>query len=352
MKIMTGIDLHSNNAVYGLVDMNGKRLLQKRVACDLDEVIRTLKPYQKRIDTIAVESTFNWYWLVDGLQDHGYKVVLANPAKIEQYSGLKHTNDQSDAFFIAEMLRLGILPCGHIYERETRPARDLLRRRLGLVRKRSSLYLSFKSLFTRTTGGQLSLARLKTLKREEADQYFKHPCDQLIAREEIDLIERLNQSISIIEKTVLETACKKSYYHRLQSIPGIGKILALTITMETGEINRFPGPGEFASYCRCVKSERLSNHKKKGKNNEKCGNKYMAWAFVEAANFAKRFSPEARRFYDRKKSQANNILATKALACKLAKAAWHIMAMDQDFDCVRCFGESKKEKGKSLAEQS
>lgn len=350
MKIMTGIDLHSNNAVCGLVDMKGKRILHKRVSCDLQEIVRTLAPYKKRIDTIAVEATFNWYWLVDGLQDHGYKVVLANPAKMEQYDGLKHADDTSDAFFVGDMLRLGILPCGNIYDRKTRPVRDLLRRRLGLVHKRSSLYISFKSMYTRMTGENMSLAQLKTLKPEESARLFKHPCDQLIAREQIELIERLTQSIDRIEEEVLKTASKMSCYRRLQSIPGIGKILGLTITMETGEAKRFPSPGDFASYGRCVRSQRISNNKKKGKNNDKCGNKYLAWAFVEAANFARRFDPQCRRFFDRKKAQANNILATKALACKLAKAAWHVMSHDQDFNPALAFGTGKKEK--LLAEPS
>jgi len=259
MKIMTGIDLHSNNAVCGLVDMKGKRILHKRLPCDLEEILRTLKPYKKRIDTIGVESTFNWYWLVDGLQDHGYKVALANPAKMEQYDGLKHADDTTDAFFVGDMLRLGILPCGNIYDRKTRPVRDLLRRRLGLVRKRSSFFVSFKSLYTRVTGQPMSLTELKRMKASDAVKLFEHPCDQLIAKELIELIERLTASIERIEETVLKTASKISYYRRLQSIPGIGKILGLTITMETGDVKRFPSPGDFASYGRCVKSQRFSN---------------------------------------------------------------------------------------------
>lgn len=338
MKIMTGIDLHSNNAVCGLVDMNGKRLFHKRVACDLKEILDTLKPHKNRIETIGVESTFNWYWLVDGLQDHGYKVVLANPAEIQQYNGLKHADDTSDAYFLAEMLRLGILPCGHIYDRQTRPTRDLLRRRLGLVRKRTSFYLSFKSLYIRTTGESLSLTQLKKMKREDGVKLFKHPSDRLIAGELIELIERLTQSIEVIEETVVKTASKIPYYRRLQSIPGIGIILAMTITMEVGEIKRFPTSGDFASYCRCVKSQRLTNNKKKGKNNDKCGNPYLGWAFIEAANFSRRFDLQCRRFHDRKKAQVNSILATKALACKLAKAAWHVMSEKADFDSKRAFG--------------
>src|SRR5204863_2589543 len=104
-----------------------------------------------------VESTFNWYWLVDGLKAASYPVVLANPAKIDQYSGIKHADDKNDAFFLAELCRLEILPTGYIYDPELRPVRDLLRRRLSLVHQRTALLLSFKSLYARTTGQALPL---------------------------------------------------------------------------------------------------------------------------------------------------------------------------------------------------
>lgn len=190
----------------------------------------------------------------------------------------------------------------------------------------------------------MSLTELKKMKTQDAIKLFKHPSDQLIAGELIELIERLTQSIRTIEETVMKTASKTPYYRRLQSIPGIGVILGLTITMEVGDIKRFPTPGDFASYCRCVKSQRLTNGKTKGKNNDKCGNPYLGWAFIEASNISRRFDLSCRRFYDRKKAQVNNILATKALACKLAKAAWHVMHDKKDFDSERAFGPAPIEK--------
>jgi transposase len=124
----------------------------------------------------------------------------------------------------------------------------------------------------------------------------------------------------------------------VQEVPGIGKILGLTIALETGDPKRFTDAGKFASYCRCVKSLRQSNSKKKGENNRKCGNRYLAWAFVEAAHFACRYDERSRRFYDRKKQQTNPVVATKALACKLAKASWHVMHDDAAYDAQRVFG--------------
>ncbi|MGZ5508415.1 MAG: IS110 family transposase, partial [Limisphaerales bacterium] len=122
-SLMIGIDLHSNNLFCGIVDAQGRHVFDKKLPCQLPTVLQALKPFKNRIDRIAVESTYNWYWLVDGLQDHGYDVVLANPAQMEQYNGLKHTDDKSDAFFLAEMLRLKILPTGYICDRKLRPVR-------------------------------------------------------------------------------------------------------------------------------------------------------------------------------------------------------------------------------------
>jgi len=342
MKIMTGIDLHSNNALCGLMDESGRRLVHKKLPCDLPSILQLLKPYKKRIASVAIESTYNWYWLADGLQDHGYPVVLANPARMKPYDGLKHTDDVSDAFFLTDLLRLGILPTGHLYERKTRPVRDLLRRRMLLVHQRTSLILSFKSLNERTLGQRVPLARVKSMSVEEARARFTQPADQLLSGQQIQLMGHLQRAITEIEEHVLGVAGPWTTYQRLQTLPGIGKILGLTIALETGEAKRFAGAGNFASYCRCVKSLRQSNGKKKGENNRKCGNRYLAWAFVEAAHFACRHDEDCRRFYDRKKQQTNPIIATKALACKLAKAAWHVMAQDMPYDGERVFGPGNK----------
>src|SRR5206468_12198582 len=163
-----GIDLHSNNLMIGIVDQDGRRLKHQKVDCNLKEVVSFLAPMKERLKSIAVESTYNWYWLVDGLRALSYPVVLANPAKIDQYSGVKHADDKSDAFFLAELCRLGILPTGYIYDPELRPVRDLLRRRLSLVHQRTALMLSFESLYTRTTGQEMTLSRLKELEIKEA----------------------------------------------------------------------------------------------------------------------------------------------------------------------------------------
>jgi transposase len=341
-KVIAGMDLHSNNVVVGVMDVEGKRLVSQKVPCELKQVVKFLAPFKARLEQVAVESTYNWYWLVDGLQALKYPVVLANPAAMQQYNGIKHVDDTNDAFFLAELSRLKILPTGHIYDAQLRPVRDLLRRRMLLVHQRTALMLSFKSLYARTTGGELTLGELKGLEVEKAQSLYEHEANQLIAGMQISHIEQLGESIEQIEKAVLNSARKLPCYVKLLTLPGVGRILAMTITMEVGDIRRFAGPGNFASYCRAVEAQRTSNSKKKGDNNSKCGNKYLAWAFVEAANFAVRFDEPCRHWFNRKASKTNRVVATKALACKLAKAAWYLMAEGTVYDPKRMFGQATK----------
>jgi transposase len=335
--------------MIGIVDQSGRRLKHQKLDCNLKAIVRFLAPFKARLESIAVESTYNWYWLVDGLRALSYPVVLANPAKIDQYSGIKHADDKNDAFFLAELQRLNILPTGYVYDPQLRPVRDLLRRRLSLVQQRTALLLSFKSLYARTTGQTMSLSRLKGMAVPEAIALYEHPANQLIAKVQKEHIEQLSQSIERIEKAVLKSARELPYYEKLSTLPGVGKILGMTITMEVGQISRFPGPGNFASYCRAVDSKRTSNQKNKGQNNRKCGNKYLAWAFVEAANFAKRYDENCRRWFDRKAARTSTVIATKALACKLAKAAWHLMAKAVAYDEQRVFGRAADSQTKVLA---
>ena len=343
-KVIAGMDLHSNNVMIGVMDMDGQRLASRKLPCELKEVVKFLTPFKKRLERVAVESTYNWYWLVDGLQALKYPVVLANPAGMAQYSGIKHADDTNDAFFLAELLRLAILPTGHIYDAQLRPVRDLLRRRLMLVHQRTALMLSFKSLYTRTTGQEMALSELKQMEIKAAQDLYAHPANQLIAGMQIQHIDQLTGSIEKIEKAVLGSARELPCYAKLQTLPGVGKILGMTITMEVGDIQRFADPGNFASYCRTVAAQRVSNSKQKGQNNSKCGNKYLAWAFVEAANFARRYDEQCRQWYDRKAGKTSKVIATKALACKLAKAAWHLMAQGVDYDPKRVFGQPAKAK--------
>jgi transposase len=191
----------------------------------------------------------------------------------------------------------------------------------------------------RTTGQALDLSDAKKMEPKEAAKLYEHPANQLIAQVQAEHMKALEGSIQRIEKAVLACTREIPLYEKLLTIPGIGRILGMTITMEVGDIKRFKTDGDFASYCRLVDAKRLSNGKSKGDNNQKCGNKYLAWAFVEASNFARRYDEHCQRWYDRKAAKTSKVIATKALGCKLSKAAWHVMAEETDYDPQRMFPE-------------
>ncbi len=339
METFAGIDLHSNNNFIGVIDQDSKKLYAKRHINCIDKILKALKPFKDTMKGVVVESTFNWYWLVDALQENGYKVHLANPAAIKTYDGLKHTDDKWDSFWLAHMLRLNILPTGYIYPKTGRPTRDLIRRRTMYVRQRTSHILSLQSMISRNNGANYSGAAIKQFTERYAEKFFTSPHLIFTAKNNITTIQYFNKVIKDIEKEVMLHVKLKKEFQMLLTIPGIGDILGLTIMLEVGNINRFPKAGNFSSYCRCVESRKISNGKKKGQNNKKNGNKYLSWAYVEGANFALRYCSYSQKFFQRKMSKSNNnrVLAIKALANKLTKASFYIMRDQVPYDPEKLF---------------
>ena len=333
----SGIDLHSNNSVVLVSDEGDRVVYSRRLPNELAKVLGALEPYREELAGVVVESTYNWYWLVDGLQEAGYRVHLANTAAMKRYEGLKHSGDEADAAHLAHLLRLGILPTGYIYPAAERGLRDLARRRMQLVRHRTMHVLAVENVQARQTGSRMTGDRVKRLSVQGVEALGLPEDVTCGIQANVAVIRTLNDEISKLEKRLAERAQPRPEYGLLTTAPGIGRILATTIMLETGSIERFERVGNFASYARCVDSARLSNGKKKGEGNVRNGNKYLAWAFIEAANFARRWCPEAKRFYDRKKATRNGIVATKALAHKLARACYHMLKNGEPFDPKRCF---------------
>ncbi len=337
MDLYAGIDLHARNNYIGVINDQDKRLYSKRHGNQLRDVLKALKPFKRSLKGVVVESTYNWYWLVDGLQENGYKVHLANPCAIQQYSGLKHTDDKWDSFWLAHLLRLDILPEGYIYPKEDRPVRDILRRRTLFVRYRTSQILSLQSTITRNLGHDMPGSWIKLMVEDDAEKFFDSSALILTTKIGIETIAALTDKIERIEKEVMAQAKLKPEFEYLLTTPGIGKILGMTIMLEVGDIGRFKEVGNYSSYCRCVKSTRLSNGKKKGEGNRKNGNRYLSWAYVEAAHFSTMFCPKAQSFYQRKKAKSNGAVATKALANKLARATYYTMRDQVPFDEDKLF---------------
>lgn len=338
MVLYCGVDLHSTNSYLAVLDEQLRTVLGRRVPNRLDVVLGALEPFREQVQAIAVESTFNWYWLVDGLMEAGYRVKLVNTSAVHQYEGLKYIDDRHDARWLARLLHLGILPTGYIYPKQERPLRDLLRRRAFLVRQRTSSLLSIKTIFSRNTGEQVPANELKRLTAEQVDEQFSNPHLALAITSSLAIFHALNEQIARIEKAVLQQAKLRPEFALLESIPGIGVILALTIMYETGSIARFADAGHFCSYCRCVPSEHLSNGKVKGSGNVRNGNPYLSWAFTEAAHFAIRFEPLAKRFYERKKTRTNELVALRTVSHKLARASFHVLHDQVPFRSDQAFG--------------
>jgi len=340
MKLYGAIDLHSSNNVTVVIDEQDRVVYQKRLPNDLALILKELSVYQSELQGIVVESTYNWYWLVDGLMEQGYKMHLANTAAIQQYEGLKYTDDHSDARWLAHLLRLEVLPEGYIYPRAERPVRDLLRKRSQMVRQRTTNLLSIQNLMTRNTGSSLSANQIKGLDTQQVDELLPNGDLALAVKANLSVLCSADEQTEILERTVTQRVKLRPQFSFLKTVPGIGQILALTIMLETGDIRRFSSVGNFASYCRCVGSQKISNGKRKGKGNTKNGNKYLAWAFVEAAHFAIQFNSKIKSFYQRKKAKTKVVVAIKAVAHKLCRACYYIMKDRVAFNVTKAFGQN------------
>jgi transposase len=338
MKLYAGIDLHSNNSYVVLLNETDKVIYQKRLSNDLTLIVKELSPFKEEIEGIVVESTYNWYWLVDGLQAAGHKIHLANTTAIQQYRGLKYTDDKTDAIWLARLLRLGVLEEGHIYPKEKRGTRELLRRRLMLVQQQTVNILGIQGMITRYENIQLSGDKIKRCKDEEILSYVKEEAVRLAVQSQLKVLRCVMEQISRLEKSILEEIKDDAIFKQLKTMPGVGAILAMTILLETGEIARFSSSGNYSSYCRCVESKRISNAKKKGENNRKNGNQYLGWAFIEAANFAIRFHEPVKRYYQRKLAKTKRVIALKTIANKLSKGCYFILRDGVKFEMNKTFG--------------
>lgn len=338
MSLYAAIDLHSNNGVLSVIDEEDQVLFERRLPNDLPAVLQALEPFREQLVGVAVESTYNWYWLVDGLLDHGHRPRLVNTAAVPQYSGLKFGDDHSDARHLARLMRLKILPEGFIYPREQRAVRDLLRQRFRLVQQSTRLIHGVQCAWSRHSGARLAVGDFRKLSDATLTQTFTDGCERLAVSCQIAIWKALQQQVGQVEKSVLARLKENVPMRAVQSVPGIGRILGATIVLETGPITRFAEVGDYSSYGRMVDSIRLSNGKPKGKGNVRCGNRYLCWAFMEAANFAIRNDPAAARWYQRKAAKRPKVLARKALAHKLARACFFLMRDGGTFDSERLFG--------------
>jgi transposase len=335
-----GIDLHAHQMYVCLMDRDGKKLVHTNIRNnDFAYFLKLVAPYRHDL-TVCAECMFGWYWLADACQDAGLNFVLAHALYLKAIHGGKNKNDRIDSEKIAHLLRTNLIPPAYVYPAEQRPLRALLRQRILYVWRRSELLARIQShqlAYNRPTLPQARSNRdrweEKLLTQED------NPIRQLALQNDLALIRHYDTQITVLEEQLqkLTQATAWRDYTLLQTVPGIGEHLGLTLLYEIGDIHRFPTVKDFLSYCRLVKGTVASAGKIKGLRGAKLGNAYLRWVFGEAAVIAKRdhtvIGPLAQRL--EAKLGGNKFKANTVLAIKLARAVYFMLRDHTVFDPER-----------------
>ena len=284
---------------------------------------------------------FGWYWLADACQDAGLTFVLAHALYLRAIHGGKNKNDRVDSEKLAHLLRTNLIPPSYVYPAKLRPLRALLRQRLFFVWSRSELLARLQS--HQLAHNRPTLTGRNRYNRDPWEQQLlsheDHPLRQLALQNELAMVRHFDTQIIALESQLLRLTKEVAQrdYALLQTVPGIGEYLGLTILHEIGDIARFPSVKDFLSYCRLVKGTVASAGKFKGLRGAKLGNPYLRWAFGEAAVIAKRdhklIGPLAQRLEAR--MNGNKFKANTVLAIKLARAVYFMLRQGTGFDPER-----------------
>jgi transposase len=315
-----------------ILDQEGKILLHRDIKTDSDIFLKSIAPYREDV-VVAVECIFTWYWLADLCAAENIPFVLGHALYMKAIHGGKAKNDKIDAYKIAALLRGGMMPMAYVYPVEMRSTRDLLRRRNHLARKRAELLAHVQN-----TNHQYNLpAIIKNLgkkgNRDGVARRFADECVQKSIELDLGLIDHYDQLLHRIEHEISLIAKKydADSYFRLRSIPGIGRILGLTILYEIHDIRRFPSVQDFVSYCRLVKCAKESAGKIMGSSGKKIGNAHLKWAFSEAAVLFLRRNPEAVAYRNKLARKHGAAKSLTILAHKLARAVYKILKQKEVF---------------------
>src|SRR3990172_2180911 len=295
-KHSCGIDLHARTMYLCVLDPTGAVLLHRNIPCDPIIFLQAIAPYREDL-VVAVECIFTWYWLSDLCAKESIPFVLGHALYMKAIHGGKAKNDRIDARKIAVLLRGGMLPQAYVYPPGMRETRDLLRRRLHLVRKRGQLLAHLQNLTHTYNRGAFEKRIAYPSNREGVVAHFTgEPVVQANAALDLSLLAHYDKLLVDLELRLVRQAKKEEPHglHTLRSIPGIGKVLAMTIVYELHDVKRFERVQQFASYARLVKCAKESAGKRKGTSGAKMGNVHLKWAFSEAAVLFVRHSAEAK----------------------------------------------------------
>jgi transposase len=332
-----GIDLHAHQMYVCLMDRNGKKLVHTNVKNnDFEFFLKLVEPYRHDL-TVCCECMFGWYWLADACQTAGLTFVLAHALYVRAIHGGKNKNDRIDSEKLTHLLRSNLIPPAYVYPAAKRPLRALLRQRVFYVWRRSELLarihshqLAHNRTPTRQTRSNRDPWEAQLLAAED------NPLRQIALKNDMAMIRHFDHQIGQLQEELQRQTKKVASrdYALLQTVPGIGENLGLTIQHEIGDIQRFPTVKDFVSYCRLVKGTVASAGKIKGLRGAKLGNPYLRWAFGEAAVIAKRdhaiIGPLAQRL--EAKMNGNKFKANTVLAIKLARAVYFMLKNKTVFD--------------------
>jgi transposase len=331
-----GIDLHARTLYLCIQDQEGNILLHKNLPCDRARFLEAIEPYRDDL-VVASECIFNWYWLADLCAEHDIPFVLGHALYMRAIHGAKAKNDRIDSHKTVSLLRGGLLPQAYAYPADMRPTRDLLRRRTHFVRKRGQLLAHIQNTFHQYNLPRPPGRLIYQSQRTDVPEAFADPMLRKSIEADLALCQTYDSLIADLEKTIL----RQARFHDpntllcLNTIPGIGKILALTLLYEIHDISRFESVQRFASYARLVKCEKRSAGKKIGSSGHKIGNAHLKWAFSEAAVTVLSHFPESKKLHNRLKNKFGKGKALSIFAHKLGRTVYFMLKRNRAFDPAR-----------------
>jgi transposase len=331
-----GIDLHAKTMYVCILDAQGQVLVHRNLRACPEEFLAAVEPYREGL-VVAAECIFTWYWLADLCAREGIAFVLGHALFMKAIHGGKAKNDRIDALKIATLLRGGMLPQAYVYPARMRATRDLLRRRLHLVRKRGQLLAHIQMTAQQYNLPALGKRIAYPANREGVAEHFPDRAVRRSIAVDLALLERYDELISDLETDLVRRAKQHDpqAFHRLRTIPGVGKVLALTILYEIHDVGRFDRVQQFASYARLVKCAKESAGKKLGTSGAKMGNVHLKWAFSEAAVLFVRHSPDGKKLLARLEKRFGKGKALSILAHRLGRTAYFMLAREKAFDATR-----------------
>jgi transposase len=328
-----GIDLHARTMYLCVLNQAGEIMLHRNMKAAPEPFLKAITPYREDI-VVSVECIFTWYWLADLCAREGIPFVLGHALYMRAIHGGKAKNDKIDAHKIALLLRGGMLPQAYVYPAQMRATRDLLRRRMHLMRKRAELLAHIQNTNSQYNLPEFGKKLAYKANRQGVAECFPDPAVQKSIEVDLALIDHYDRLLSDLELYIVNTAKQHdaNTFYRLRSVPGIGKILSLVLLYEIHDIHRFPRVQEFVSYCRLVKCARESAGKRYGTSGTKIGNAYLKWAFSEAAVLFLRDNPMGQKYLARLEKHHGKGKALAVLAHKLARAVYYMCKRETAFD--------------------